>query len=357
MTDVTDNTAAKLDSLTHSRMQKFKTCNRAHLLAYEMGLRTKRTSEPLSKGSAYHLALEAFDKADGNHEHRKAAGQETIALYYSAPPTWCVTDDDIHGWLCQAQLVSVMFGLHCDYWQNDSLDVIATEQAFNLPLANPSTEATSRTFRIAGKIDRVVRLFDGRVAVQEYKTTTSEIGVDADYWKRLRIDSQISTYVLAARALGHDAETVLYDVTRWPGLRPGKATPEESRKYKKDGTLYANQRDTNESPEDYGRRVYEAVVADPAKHFRREEIVRLEADLREHQYDVWAQQKQIRACQQTGVWPRNTGSCMGHYGRCEFFDICTGGQFEAVMAGVIPEGFRIAETMHEELADAESTAT
>lgn len=350
---MTIKATAALETITNSRSQKMKTCNRAHQLSYEIGLRPHRTSEPLSRGTAYHLAREAYDNANGNHEHRKAEGRKTIALYYSDPPSWCTSDDDIHAWLCQAQLVSVMFELHADYWINDSLEVIATEQTFNLPLINPDTGQPSRNFRIAGKIDRIVRLpaHDGRLAVQEYKTTISDIGVEADYWKRLRIDSQISNYVLAARALGHAVETVLYDVLRWPALRPSKATPEENRKYTKDGNLYANQRADNESPEDYGRRVYTAVIENPERYFQRQEIVRLEPDLREHQYDVWAQQKHIRECQRTGIWPRNTNSCLGHYGRCEFFDICTGGQYESVLAGVIPEGFRIASTMHEELAD------
>lgn len=347
---------AEPDVLTHSRFQKFKTCNLAHFFAYEMRLRRQRTSEPLSEGSAFHIALETYDFAAGSHEDKKAAGRAIVKKRYEMIPPWCVTDDEIHSWICQGVRMSVLFDLHCDYWVNDENEIVATEMAYDIPLPNPMTGATSRNFRQAGKIDRIVRLFDGRLAVQEYKTTSTDIGHDSDYWKRLRIDSQISGYVLAARAQGYPVETVLYDVTRKPALRPYKATPVELRKYKKDGELYANQREVNESPEEYGRRVYEAVRNDPQRYFRREEIVRLESDLREHQHDVWAQQKQIRACQTTGVWPRNTGSCIGHFGKCEFFDICTGGLAESVKAGVIPDGYRVAETMHEELADSNEPA-
>lgn len=273
-----------MDSLTNSRMQCHKTCNRQHLYAYEMLLRPVRTSEPLTDGDAFHAALERYDFAKGCHEEKKAEGLHVIAQKYAEVPTWV---DDVHGWHCRGAKMAVLFSLHCDYWQHQGLEVVATEQSYELPLLNPATGASSRTFSLAGKIDRIVRLADGRLAVQEYKTTSSDIGPEADYWKRLRIDSQISGYVMAARGLGYPVETVLYDVTRKPALRPGKATPEENRKYTKDGRLFCNQRETDESPEHFSRRVYEAVVADPERYFRREEIVYPPSDLALYQRGRW----------------------------------------------------------------------
>lgn len=345
---MTHATEKRLDTLTHSRLQKFKFCPRAHFYAYEMKLRSERVSSALSEGSAYHKGLEAYDLTDGTHNVKKAAGRRAIAEIYDDPPAWCTSDDDMYLWICSGIKISTLFELHCDYWQNQGLEVIATELEFHQPVTNPETGAKSRTFDQSGKIDRIVRLPDGRVAVQEYKTTSMDIAPESDYWSRLKIDSQISGYMINARAIGHDVKTVLYDVTRKPALRPHRATPMESRKYKKDGTLYANQNEYDETPESYGRRIYEAVVSEPERYFRREEIVRLDADLHEHQYDVWGTQKAIRACQQSGTWPRNTGSCFG-FGKCEFFEICTSGISEQVLQGVVPEGFRIADRMHEEL--------
>lgn len=341
-------TTPALDTLTHSRRQKFKFCPRAHQFAYEMKLRAQRISSALSEGSAFHVGLETYDLTPGTHQEKMAAGRKAIATIYADPPTWCKSDDDMYLWVCSRIKISTLFGLHCEYWINDQLEVVATELDFVTPIVNPDTGAKSRTFNQAGKIDRIVRLHDGRLAVQEYKTTSMDIAPDSDYWSRLQIDSQISGYMMNARAIGYNVETVLYDVTRKPALRPRRATPIEQRKYKKDGTLYANQNEYDETPEDYGRRIYEAVVAEPDKYFRREEIARLDADLIEHQYDVWGDQKAIRHCQTSGIWPRNTGSCFG-FGKCEFFDICTTGLSEQVLQGVVPEGFRIADRMHEEL--------
>ena len=52
--------------------------------------------------------------------------------------------------------------------------------------------------------DRIVRLADGRLALQEYKTTTKDTAPGGAYWARLRLDQQVSRYMLAARAEGLD---------------------------------------------------------------------------------------------------------------------------------------------------------
>src|SRR5690606_32440122 len=134
-------------------------------------------------------------------------------------------------------------------------------------------------WRLAGKIDKIVRLPDGRTAIMEHKTTSDSIASDSDYWARLRLDSQISLYVLAARELGYDVQTVLYDVVRKPRHERYRATPPELRKYKKDGTLYANQRERDETPQEFGQRVYQAMYTEFDSYFARQEIPRLESDL------------------------------------------------------------------------------
>jgi hypothetical protein len=90
----------------------------------------------------------------------------------------------------------------CGYqwrWAGARLEVVATEQAFRVPLVNPATGKATPTFELAGKIDGIVRLEDGRLAVKESKTCSEDLGADSDYWRRLRIDHQITLYMLAAR--------------------------------------------------------------------------------------------------------------------------------------------------------------
>ncbi len=353
---VTEPPAAPIQQkqlLTHSRGQSCKTCFKQHYFAYEMRLRPIKIGEPLTEGSAFHDGKEIYDIIAGTHEEKKAAGMAAIAKKYSQQPKWIDSAEAEHKWICSGVKMAVLYSCHCDYWANDEIQVVATEMEYRQPLINPDTGRASRTFDSGGKIDRIVN-WGGRLAVQEYKTTSDDIGPDSDYWKRLRIDSQISGYVLGARDSrtpdapnGYPVETVLYDVTRKPALRPYKATPMESRKYKKDGTLYAAQHETNESPDDYGRRIYEAIQAEPHRYFRREEIARLESDLVEHQHDQWSMQNIIREAQNTGRWPRNTGACKNWYGKCAYFDLCTSGVEVDPLHP--PEGFEVLDTAHPEL--------
>ena len=209
--------------LTHSRMSCFRACPRRHYMAYELGLRPTRDSFPLRVGAAFHVACETHD----------AGGDVDVAL---------ATMDDAY----DLALVAAMFDGHRRRWADEPLEAVATEQPFEMPLVNPETGAPTPVWQLAGKIDRIVRLRDGRLALMERKTTSKDFSPDADYWVQLHMDQQLSIYVIAARALGYDVATVLYDVTRRPALRPLKATPEESRKYTKAGALYANQRDQDE---------------------------------------------------------------------------------------------------------------
>lgn len=222
--------------------------------------------------------------------------------------------------------------LHGYYWrwEGDGLDILATEQSFELPLVNPSTLRPSRTWLLAGKIDKIVRLEDGRLAIQEHKTTGDSIDTGSDYWPRLRLDQQISLYVLAARQLGFNVETVLYDVIRKPGIEPKIVDRKSGRR---------------ETADEYGDRLTEDIGTRPDFYFARKEIPRLEKDLEEFSYEVWQQAHQLRDCQTVNRWYRNTNSCLMPY-RCDFFDLCSNGYDPA---DGVPPGFVQMTNVHPEL--------
>src|SRR6185436_14997815 len=105
-------------------------------------------------------------------------------------------------------------------WAGDKIEYVGNEQSFSLPLINPATESPSLNWDWAGKIDGIIRLEDKRKSVMEHKLLGEELGSDSQLWKRLRVDHQISLYILAARKLGHDVGSVFYDVTRKPTIKP-----------------------------------------------------------------------------------------------------------------------------------------
>jgi len=208
-------------------------------------------------------------------------------------------------------------------WPLDRSAVLAVEAEFTLPMVNPRTSAYSRTWELAGKIDAIIQTDKG-VAVVEHKTTVEDISVpESPYFLKLVIDPQITGYCLGAEKLGHKPTHILYDVIGKPGIRPLRATPEDKRKYTKDGRLYANQRDRDETPEEYGDRLRVDIAENQASYFQRKEIVRNEMDIIEYLEDCWSVGKFIMESRNENFWPRRAAQCF-NYGQCQFYQVCAG---------------------------------
>jgi hypothetical protein len=307
--------------ITHSRLATLRACPRKHLIRYELGLRPSETSLALRVGTAFHAAIEA----DAKQEDPEAAIGDRMPDPYDMA------------------LVAAMFYGYKRRWADAPVETIAAEQAFEMPLVNPETGAPTPLFRLAGVIDRIVKLPDGRLALMESKTTSRDFSIGGDYWNRLHLDSQLSIYLIAARHAGYDIQTILYDVTKRPAQRPLKATPLDKRNYKKDGTLYANQRDRDESPEEYAARVAESIGPE---NYARIEIARLDQDLADTAADLWEQQLALRSMQKSRAWWRNPGACYDGTGfHCEYLAICQNRDLETVT----PSGYTRSADRHPEL--------
>ena len=363
---MTSLTLPQLDGgnlLTHSRMSCAKNCMRRHYYKYELGLRREQTATALRFGSAYHAALEQYDINGGDMD----ACIATLNTQYADVPAWADADE----WHTEREQVAWLFAGHCHRYADDGFEVVATEQVFDLPLVNPDTGGTSTVWRMAGKIDRIVRLPDGRLAVQEYKTCGTDISPDSDYWARLRIDQQISLYMLAAQRLGYDVQTVIYDVTRKPTIQPrsipivdqdghkvvfeadgsraylANGKPRQSGDAAKGLTLQSRL----EAPAEYGVRLAGDIATRPEHYYARQEIPRLDADLGEFAHELWQIAAMLRESRTHGRWFRNTSACQ-QFGRCEYFEICTnGGNPEQDGA---PAGFGFSRTAHPELTETET---
>ena len=307
-----------MNLLTHSRMTSFRACPRRHYLRFELGLSREEKSSAMNVGRAFHEILDARQK-------EIAPKIEEIDKYdLATTAAMIVVYDEVH----------------------EPLNIMQSELSFNLPLVHLKTNAESRVWRWAGVLDAIV--WDAsRMALVERKTTTRDIAPGSDYWQMVMRDQQISQYVLAARKLGWPVQTVIYDVVRRPINRPKLATPLDKRKYKKDGTLYASHRETDETSEDFARRLAEIMRADPEKYFQRIEIPRLEGDLNQTAEDQWMLQRMIRRAQLKNEWPRNPGSCLMPY-KCPFLNICDRADLERVT----PEGYTRLENVHPELKEA-----
>lgn len=189
-----------------------------------------------------------------------------------------------------------------------------------------------------------------RFYVHEIKTSSESIEIGEIYWKRITLDPQLSLYIKAVRSLGFDVVGALYDVLRRPDLRPFVATPVDLRKYTKPtakepvSRLYANQRDRDETPEEYGARCLEAIMEAPDRYYQRGVITRLDDELVEAQRDVWQTATAMRDAKRLRIYPRNPDACVQWSRTCDYLSVCCG---EASIDD--PVLFQIAERKHSEL--------
>ena len=352
----------RLPLISTSEVRCFRRCQQEHFFSYRLRVRPVKKAEALRFGTLVHSGLETW--------------WQTVDLE--------TTRATIHGGESDpyelAKADALLTGYH-HRWKSEDLEVLAVEAQFETALVNPVTGRESMTYRLAGKIDAIVRLADGRCAVVEHKTSAEDIGGGSDYWRRLRLDAQISNYLTGAQALGFDATTCIYDVVKKPGSRPRMATPIEAREYTKPrdkacpeckkksappaphtvdgvecadgrvvtdpgGKLYANMRDTDEAPAEYRARILQDIGERPEEYFVRGEVARLADEREDAALDLWQTARMMRESEIGARHPRNPDACI-RYGRaCPYFDVCTG-----VASLEDPTRFRVAETNHEELTE------
>lgn len=296
--------------LTSSRLKAFRTCARLHQYRYLECRVPHGESGAMRFGTLFHAALEQWWKGYAlDSLQRVALALQVIATYDCADEEERVLAEEL------------MAGYHLR-WHQEPLTTELVEHEFEMPLVNPMTNYPSRTWTLSGKIDALVTSeLDRRRYLVEHKTTTQDIGEGSGYWQRLRMDGQVNVYY---DAFGGDVAGCIYDVIRRPGQRRLKATPDATRKYRANGTLYSNQRDQDESLDEFRLRVREAIAAEPESYYKRGVVVRLEREIHEARLDLWLQATQMREVIALGLHPRNPDACVQFNRTCDYFDVCTG---------------------------------
>lgn len=292
-------------TLSISEARTYRECPRKHHFAWTMRVRPRVEAETLSFGRLWHRAQEAYWSLSQDLDDALRR----------------VTQSDANEYV-QAAASALMIGYH-ERWKDEGWEVLAVEKLFVVPLVNPRTGRTSRTFRKKGRIDLLVRTAEGKFVV-EHKSSSDDIGPGSPYWRALTMDPQISMYLSGAAELGHRIDGCVYDVALKPTVRPKLATPVEKRKYKKNGELYANQREEDETPGGYMQRCLEQIAEDPERFFQRGVVVRLEDEVEEAAADLWLTARSIKESRRLQMYPRNTDACMKWGRPCEYFSVCSG---------------------------------
>ena len=312
--------------LTASRMGAVLSCPRKAFWRYERGLQPTQSSIALRFGSAWARAMEARAKG--------ADGEQALV---AAVPEGADLDE-----LQVATLSGLLDGYYKHYADDGLFKSMHPEVEFR------GTIKGSRTFETAGKLDGLGDLYDGRLAINENKTTSDSVAPESDYWLRLRFNTQLLQYVVAAREMGWDVSAIIYDVVRKPSIEP-KQIPEldengckivldieGNRVFKKPGVpRESGDKEKGyvvkvrvESPEEFSDRLFADTQARPEVYFARREVPILDSDIEEFEAQRLTISRILLNCRQLEkrvskperAWPRNVSemSCRS----CEFSNFC-----------------------------------
>jgi hypothetical protein len=347
--------SAPRELLTNSRLRTFRSCQRRHFFAYEQGWRPVVTAEALAFGSLGHHALEAWWNAMA-HDPTKPDDALTLALTAIVKHK----GDDADPFMV-VKVEEAVQAYHARWASTiHEYEILAVEAGFRIDLLNVDTMRSSTTFDRGGKIDAIVKVrATGKILIVEHKFTSEDFSEDGSpYWAKLTLDTQVSNYFLGVTALGYNADGCLYDVVRRPMTRPKMATPPEARKYRKPtaaerglppdhpSLLYANQRLTDETIDEFRERVRADRLAKPESWCERKVVQRLDSDLRDFLRDTWRTAAQIRENRAANHHPRNTDSCHLR-GRCAYWNVCAYGE----RMEDLPASWQRVENVNPELVD------
>ncbi len=357
--ETTQQIAGK-DCVTNSSMACFKQCRRKYYYSYELGWRPAVEKAPLRFGSQFHAALDELCKGE---DYDVVINKIDIA--YDTVASNLFDPEKIYDLQMECQTLKTLLSGYVAAWADSQIKIIESETSFQLPIINPETGYPARIFQQAGKRDRLGILPDGRTALIETKTVSDDITPGSDYRNVLSINQQISMYVLAAKAEGHDIETTIYDCIRKPTIRPCDValTDEQGIKVVLDEqgqrVLKANgePRQTGDTAkgytlqtrpmtaEEWDNKLSADILDRPDFYYQRFEVPRLESDLKEFAYELWDIAQDINTARKNNLWYRNTGACRAWSSLCPYYGLCSG----QLSTDTLPDGFRQVETVHEEL--------
>jgi len=251
----------KVNHVSASSIQSFKTCPQKYRLGYVEGLRLAVDPQPFRFGTNWHRGKEVLEAPAGTtllqqsgppwlvtDENRLELAVEAATAEYETIPDWA----DSTEWAVEREIVANALAAYAWLYPhaNSEYETVVTELSFDLPLVNPETGHPTPNFRRVGKIDRIIRhKGSGRLLIEEYKTTSKPIDSGSTYWDRLRKDTQSKFYITAAhdlqsnqdlKVLGIDAQDrnayplisgLLHEVFHKPTISPKKLTQAESAEF------------------------------------------------------------------------------------------------------------------------------
>ena len=280
----------RTQKFTTSMVKCFKQCRKMYQLEYVECLKPVQTPKALHLGTLYHKGLELLLTGKTLEEIAVALDE---AQRKACEDAWLDYDPIPSG--VAFQMVKAFYR-ESGYknWK-----VKNVEKSFEVSIGYGK--------RLIGKIDVTIE-HEGFEFLVEHKTCGTW-GLDgAEYLHNLLWDEQNTNYLYAYRELtGKDARGIFYCIVEKPKIQPLLATPIEKRKYKRDGTLHANQREEDETPEEYLQRVADWFSERPRVHLHF--MYRTPQEIDDQIADLNLVFKDIAECEKNETYYRNPAAC------------------------------------------------
>lgn len=376
--------------LSASAIREFLHCPNCFRYAYVEGIRPLEDTESQRVGTNWHKLHEIYRYHANLPEHENGGWSPfdtAIAhlneVYAKVPNTKTAEE-----WETERTILASSFAAYVWYYQNDEVETVATEVGFKLPLRHPGTGLPLPTTEVLvpGKIDRIIRQ-EGRISVSDYKSTTKSLDPDSDFWGHLRLDPQLSTYVMALHDLremglldqhgilpGEEIQGAYYDVWHKPQIGAKFVSQGDTEKMFGTGEYYGQQFafavargdegvvqgvhvdgqfttfevgttkgepnkkvSIRETPAMFGARLLADIMARPSYYFVRKEVSRTDDDVRKFRHEVWSLYQTIKFMRANGYWWRNdqqdSVNSHGSWGQLCYYNV-------DVSDGHTPEGFK-----------------
>ncbi|MFO0087838.1 MAG: PD-(D/E)XK nuclease family protein [Pirellula sp.] len=315
---ITQTEANDKTLLTYSALNTFRNCPRKYKNRYLDNLRPRERAEALSFGSVVHTAIELWYRSQ-NAESRL---RDVLAYIDNAFENRVVDSNQMVQW----HLATAMIRGYAERYGTEEFEIVEVEKEFVGEIRNPDTGRQSQTFRIAGKVDGIVRCHDG-LYLLEHKTAST---VDASYLDKLWTDTQIALYCYYLRELGYPIVGVIYNVLLKSRLKQGKGETQEEYELRhaelaaknKSGKSTAK-RQMPETDGEFQSRLTEWYSRPEA--FHREFIYLSEDRLAMLQDEVWEITQQYLDARRRGKWLLNTSNCFSYQRPCEYLAYCQSG--------------------------------
>ena len=304
--------ARKRTVITYSALRTYLECRRRYYQRYVKGLVPIQRAHALRFGSVTHDWLESW--------HRGRTLDKAQAVIDRAYVNRDADPREKYDWHRQ----TAMLIAYAKYFEDDDFEVLELEKEFAGRLVNPTTNWSSHSFEVRGKIDGIVRSGDQHLLL-EHKTAAS---ISGDYLERLAMDLQILLYAHYAReALDYPVTGILYNVLVKPKLVQAEGETEAQYQARcaeliaksKTGKTSAK-RKMPETDQAFQERLAAWFATEP--RFTRVELLLDFDSIANVRQQIWDIGKEILDVRRSNRWHQNSSACFG-FGTCPYWAICS----------------------------------